>query len=63
MSDSWFAYILTISRAKSVIQGCIEKEFHTLSREILKCCNKILFQIEKASFRKVVNFRKLTGKQ
>ena len=37
------------------------KKFHTLWIEIpvLKCCNKILFRIEKASFRKVVNFRKL----
>ena len=58
-----FAYISTISSAKSVIQGCIEKEFHTLSIEILKCCNKILFRIKKASFRKVVNFRKLVEKE
>ena len=55
--------ISTIRSIKSVIQGCIEKEFHTLSIEILKCCNKILFRIEKASFRKVVHFRKLTEKQ
>ena len=49
--------------AKSVIQGCIDKKFHILSIEILKCCNKILFQIEKANFRKVVHFRKLAEKQ
>ena len=56
------AYISTISSAKSVIQGCIEKEFHTLSIEILKCCDKIFFQIEKASFRKIVHFHKLAEK-
>ena len=51
-----FAYILTISSAKSVIQVCIEKEFHTLLIEIFACCNKIIFRIEKTSFLKVVNF-------
>ena len=61
---SLFAYISRYYiSAKSVIQGCIEKEFPNLLIEILKCCNKILFRMENVSFRKVVNFRKLAEKQ
>ena len=31
----WSLFASTINSAKSVIQGCIEKEFHTLLIEIL----------------------------
>ena len=48
--SSLFAYISTISSAKSVIHSCIENKFYTLSVETLKRCNKILFWIKKVNF-------------
>ena len=57
--SSFLAYISTTTSARNVIQDCIEKEFHTLSIQTLRGCYKLLSRIKKASFRRVVNFRKL----